>query len=104
MSIQADPLFAGVTRPTMIWGVSYEAMIVNFMFTSILFVGSGNPLLIMVALPIHGIAYLVCLKDPRAFRFFYLWIITKGRSITRTYWGASTATPFSNPRRNPSRL
>ncbi len=98
MALDADPLFAGVTRPTMRWGVSVEALIFNFMLTAIVFIASNNIFTLLIAIPVHAVSYLACLKDPRAFRLSYLWFITKGRSVSRRYWGASSAAPICNTR------
>ena len=103
MATTSDPLFVGATRPTMMWGVSYEAFIVCFMFTAVVFIGSGNPLFLLLYLPVHALCYLVCLKDPRAFRLLWLWLQTKGRSVTRQYWGASSASPLVNTRKRMGR-
>jgi type IV secretion system protein VirB3 len=42
--------------------------------------------------------YLVCLRDPRAFRLAYLWLETNGRSIGTRHWGSATFTPLPNTR------
>ena len=57
-----------------------------------------DPLYLLLALPIHGLCYLVCLKDPRAFRLLWLWLQTKGKSRSRAYWTASSASPLVNTR------
>ncbi|MBY4679117.1 type IV secretion system protein VirB3 [Marinobacterium arenosum] len=95
-----DPLFVGVTRPSMVGGITYEALIVCVMVTAVVFLGSGNIFTLTIYLPLHVISYLVCQKDPRAFRLLSLWVSTKGRSVSRQYWGASSATPLVNTRRN----
>ena len=96
--IIADPLFAGLTRPTMMFGVSVEALIFNFIFTMVLFIGTNSLISLAVFIPIHAVSYLVCLKDPRAFRLLSLALITKGRSVGRRYWGASSSAPLPNKR------
>lgn len=88
----------------MVWGVSYDACIVNGMVTSIIFLASGSILGLLVCIPIHAVAFLVCLKDPRAFRLVFLWLQTKGKSVSRIYWQASTATPLPNTRKNKRKL
>ena len=32
--LTADPLFVAVTRPPMRWGVTFSALLVNFVFTT----------------------------------------------------------------------
>jgi type IV secretion system protein VirB3 len=94
-----DPLFLGLTRPTMIWGISYEALIVCLMASAVIFLAVGNPFYMLVYIPMHGVCYLVCLRDPRTFRLIVLWLNTKGKCNSKSRWGnVSTATPFFNTR------
>jgi type IV secretion system protein VirB3 len=98
MAITSYPLFVGATRPTMMWGVSYEALLACFMVTAVVFIGSGSVFTLVVYIPMHAVSYLICMKDPRAFRLLGLWLQTKGRSVSRHYWSASSATPLVNTR------
>lgn len=93
-----DPLFVGATRPPMMWGVSYEAFIVCFMVSAIIFIGTNSVFTLPLYIPMHAICYLVCMKDPRAFRLLFLCMKTKGRSSSRHYWNASSSTPLTNTR------
>ncbi|MES2661806.1 MAG: VirB3 family type IV secretion system protein [Pseudomonadota bacterium] len=98
MTTATDPLFVGATRPSLVWGVTYEAIIFCICAVAVLFIGTGNPFLIVFYIPLHGACYLICLKDPRFFRLIGLWIITKGKSTSWRYWGAATACPQFNTR------
>ncbi|WP_072909346.1 type IV secretion system protein VirB3 [Malonomonas rubra] len=104
MPAHSDPLFAGLTRPSMVWGVSYDACIFNGMLTSVVFIGTGSIWGLLLCVPVHAVAFLICLKDPRAFRFLTLWMQTKGRSVSRVYWKASTATPLPNTRNKKRKM
>jgi len=95
-----DPLFVGATRPTMRWGVTYEAMIICASFSAIVFLGTGSLLGLAMYVPLHAICYLVCLKDPRFFRLFFLWVQTKCKSVAWRYWGAATSSPRVNTRKS----
>jgi type IV secretion system protein VirB3 len=71
--LQADPLFQGLARPTMILGVSYTYFVLNAMVTMITFINTKNFLMLLVVAPIiHGIGYLVCMKEPRAIELLLL--------------------------------
>ena len=89
-----DPLFTGATRPTMKWGVTYEAMVIGLVSCGVIFLALNNPFVLLLYFPIHGICYLICLKEPRFFRILYLWVATKCKSLYWRFWGASTASPF----------
>ncbi|HSQ97943.1 MAG TPA: VirB3 family type IV secretion system protein [Rickettsiales bacterium] len=65
--IDNDSLFLGLTRPSMILGVTYVFASLNILASLMLFVLTSNFFYLLVVLPtLHGIAYLICLKEPRA--------------------------------------
>lgn len=101
MPLTTDPLFVGPTRPTLVWGVTYEALIANGLITAIVFIAANNPLYLGVAIPIHGVCYLICATDPRAFEMLMLWSRTKGRNINRRVWRASSYSPLERFREKP---
>ena len=67
-SLSADPLFKGLTRPAMIFGVSYSFAMLNMMFNMIYFVNapslSHKLLAIFLIATLHGIGYIACSKEP----------------------------------------
>lgn len=99
-----DPIFVGLTRPTMMWGVTVEGVLVNFMLTAIIFIASNNILLLLIAVPIHAISYLLCLHDPHIFGLLGQWLKTKGACNSRNYWKASTSSPTENTRKRNLRM
>lgn len=71
--LQADPLFQGLARPTMIAGVSYLYFVINAMATMILYINTKSFLVILLIGPvIHLIGYLVCMREPRAIELLIL--------------------------------
>ena len=63
----ADPLFLGLTRPSMILGVSYVFASLNILGSLMAFVITNNFIFLIIILPVlHGVAYLICLKEPLA--------------------------------------
>lgn len=65
--IGSDSLFLGLTRPSMIFGVTYVFAGMNALASLMLFVMTTNFIYLLVMLPtLHGIAYLICLKEPLA--------------------------------------
>ena len=75
--LTADPLFVGATRPPMRWGVTYSALLANMVFTMEFFLVSRNLLALAAALPLHGIAMLLCARDARYFDLMLLWARTR---------------------------
>ena len=93
-----DLLVVAATRPAAKWGVALDGIVLAGTLVGMVMVATGNPATLLLYLPLHGIMYLICLKDPRAFRLLLLWTKTNGRSMTRRWWGAATATPFCETR------
>ncbi|MGH8261822.1 MAG: VirB3 family type IV secretion system protein, partial [Steroidobacteraceae bacterium] len=60
--LTADPLFVAVTRHPMRWGVTFSALLFNLVFTMEVFLLTRNLLSLLLAIPIHGICALLCLR------------------------------------------
>ena len=88
--VTADPLFVGATRPAMAWGVPYAALLANAFLTLELFLVTRNLLWLLIAGPLHGLAWLVCLAEPRAFELLAAWAQIRARAGFggRRSWGA----------------
>ncbi len=97
-----DDLAVGLTRPSTKWGVAYPAFMLNMIVTTECFIWSRNLLWALVFIPIHGIFYLICLKDARSFELLYLWAQTKGRTVLLTlgYWKSSSYSPLALPQQS----
>ena len=79
LGVTADPLFAGVTRPAMAFGVTYSALLANAIVTVELFLLTRNLLWLAVCVPVHGVFWLLCLNEPRFFDLGLLWGRTRPR-------------------------
>ena len=70
-TIEADPLFLGLTRPPMLAGVSFTFAALNGIFSLLAFIITEKFFYLLVLLPlIHGIGWLICLKETRAVELF----------------------------------
>lgn len=94
-----DTLFLACTRPAMLLGVTMEAMGINMIFSSILFILAGSLLYGLVALPIHFACRIVCRHDPNQFRILFAWFETRGRHRNAGLWGGASCTPLRLVRR-----
>jgi type IV secretion system protein VirB3 len=94
--LTADPIFVGVTRPPMRWGVTYSALLFNLVFTMEAFLLTKNLLTLLIALPIHGLCALLCARDARFFDLILLWGRTRMPSYLANYrtWRASSYSPL----------
>lgn len=75
--VTADPVFLGVTRPPMRFGVTYMALVFNAVFTMEIFILTKNLLVLLIALPIHGVCMLLCARDARYFDLLLVWAKTR---------------------------
>ena len=66
------PVFKALTQPQMFAGVTYSYFIVNGVVTTEAFLITHSLWSLAVALVVHGVGYLACLREPR---IFDLWLI-----------------------------
>ena len=74
--LDRDPVFAALTRPQMVAGVTYGYGVANAIVTTELFLLFKSPWVLAVALVVHAVGYLACLAEPR---FFDLWLAKVSR-------------------------
>lgn len=82
-----------LTRPQMFLGVTYSCFIANAVITAELFVITKSAWALLAALLVHGLAWLACLKEPRALE---LWMLKLGRCprvANHAAWGCNSYAP-----------
>lgn len=94
----SDPLFVGLTRPSIILGIPSDAFKFLMVFSSIFFVGWKSLWSITIFPVFYFPVYLICLKDPSTFYLLWLWLKTKGKSTFRRKYFSSTASIFTPTR------
>jgi type IV secretion system protein VirB3 len=72
----SDPIFAALTQPQMIGGVTYSYAVFNLIVTLEAFLLTKSFWALLLAPAIHVVGYLGCLKEPR---FFDIWITRASR-------------------------
>ena len=94
--LTADPLFVGVTRPPMRWGVTYSALLMNGVVTMELFLLTRNLLVLLLAAPVHGVCALLCARDPRFFDLALLSCRTRIPALLANarFWRSSSYSPL----------
>jgi type IV secretion system protein VirB3 len=70
--LDRDTLFVALTRPQMLLGVNYSYAIANAILTTELFLIFKSPWVLLVAVVLHGIGWVACLRDPHIFN---LWLV-----------------------------
>ena len=84
--LAADVLFVAATRPPTRWGVPYMALLINAVVTMEIFLVVKNPLIWLLAIPIHGICMLLCSRDARFFELGMLWAQTRMAALAGNFW------------------
>jgi len=94
--VTADPLFVGVTRPPMRFGVTYVMLLFNAAFTMEVFLVTKNLLVLLLAIPIHGVCMLLCARDPRYFDLLLVWAKTRFLAYfcTIRFWRGASYSPL----------
>lgn len=91
--LDSDPVFAALTRPQMVGGVTYSFAVFNLIITIEAFLITKSLWALLLAAVLHLAGCLGCLRDPR---FFELWI-TKVSQCPRVknyaFWSANTYAP-----------
>ena len=92
----ADPVFLGVTRPPMRWGVTYSALLACGLIAIESFLLTRNLLWLLIYAPLHGLCYLACLHEPRFFDLVVIWGRTRGPGLLGNlrYWRANSYSPL----------
>ena len=88
--LHSDPLFIGLTRPTMIFGVSIQYAMLNMMISVGIFIQTSGIRIIFIAAAIHLIGYLLCFKEPRFMELY----LKKGAKCNlcanKSFYGANS--------------
>ena len=96
--IVCDTLFVAMTRPSMVGGVTYAAMLFNVVITTEAFIVTKNLVWLLAFVPIHGVLFLVCLYEPRFFDLLQLWGRTRLPGVvsgTLRHWRANSYSPLA---------
>ena len=88
------PLFTGLTRPPMRFGVTITFLMLNGGLALMVFI-LFNSFMIPLALAslMHGLGYICCLYDPRMFDILLGKIQTANCRNTQ-YWGCNSYEPY----------
>ena len=74
--IERDPLFVALTRPQMFAGVTYSWFVANMVIATELFLIFHAAWVLAVAVVIHLVGIVLCVREPR---FFDLWLTRVSR-------------------------
>ncbi len=96
--INVDILAVGLIRPSTFLGVPYGAAVFNLLLSVEALALTENLIWLLLCVPLHGICYLVTLKDPRSFELILLWSKSSLATLisSRAYWQVSTYGPLTS--------
>ena len=93
--VYVDTLFTGLTRPATVLGIHFFAFVIEIIVVAIIFLMIGNPLYLLIGVPVHGFLYLLSGSDPNRFAAMWVWLQTNGRCLNTKFWGGASFSPLS---------
>jgi type IV secretion system protein VirB3 len=91
--LERDTLFVGLTRPQMFAGVTYSYFVANVVIATELFLIFKSLWVVAVALVLHGVGVLMCLKEPRIFDLWLARVSKCSRVKNYRIWGCNSYRP-----------
>ncbi len=81
--LASTPIFRALTQPQMFAGVTYSFFVLNGVVTTEAFLVTRSFWALGVALVVHGVGYVACLREPR---IFDLWLTRVSRCPRVRNW------------------
>ena len=91
--IERDTLFVALTRPQMFAGVTYSYFIANAVIATELFLIFKSIWALAVALIVHLIGVIMCLREPRAFDLWLTRVSRTPRVKNHKIWRCNSYRP-----------
>lgn len=76
-----------------------EAVGINLIVTSTVFLAAHSPLYLLIAPILHVVAQGICRHDHNAFRVLWVGLETRGRQRNGSIWGGGSMSPLPVRRR-----
>jgi type IV secretion system protein VirB3 len=105
--ITRDPLFKGLTRKAMLFGVpmfplffAFAALVMSAAIGAVI-TKNGTPWIVMIifAFPVIGIMRLLVKHDDEKFKLIWLWFLSRVREKNMPFWKALSYGPVSYKKR-----
>ena len=91
--IERDTLFVALTRPQMFAGVTYSYFIANAVIATELFLIFKSVWALAVALIVHLVGVIMCLREPRAFDLWLTRVSRTPRVKNHKIWRCNSYRP-----------
>ncbi len=92
--LQADSLFVGLTRPPMLFGVSYMFGLLNGFSCLMAYILTSQFKYLAVMFPIHAIGYIICSKEPLFIELYKVRAEKCSRCTNKFHHGANSYDPY----------
>lgn len=89
-NVSTDPLFVGLTRPPMIFGVSFSFFFLNFFFSLMFYINHPGIAVIGIAISLHVIGYIICFKEPLFMELYMNYASKCTKCSNRIYYGGNS--------------
>ena len=91
--LNRTPLFKALTQPQMFAGVTYSFFIINAVITTEAFLITRSFWALIIALLVHAIGYLACLREPRVFDIWLTRVSKCPRIPNWRFWRSNSYRP-----------
>lgn len=89
-TVSSDPLFVGLTRPTMFLGVSFTFALLNGFVNIIAYINDPGLKIIFIAVLVHLTGYIICFKEPLFLELYLKRAQTCTKCRNRRFHGANS--------------
>ncbi len=90
MALVRHRLCKPLTRPQMFAGVTYNYFVINAAVTTEAFLITGSFLALALAVVLHAVGYLACLREPRVFDLWIMRVSKCPRVANWRRWGCNS--------------
>lgn len=90
MELARFPVHRALTRPQMFGGVTMNFFVINAAVTTEAFLITKSFWALPIALIVHGIGYMACLREPRAFDLWITKVSKCPRIRNWQHWGCNS--------------
>ena len=90
MDLVRHPVHRALTRPQMFGGVTLNFFVINAAVTTEAFLITKSFWALPVALVVHGLGYMACLREPRAFDLWITKVSRCPRVPNWRHWGCNS--------------
>ena len=91
--LKVDPLFVGLTRPPMLFGVSYNFAVANGFICMLLYISYADIRFFALMFPIHAFGYYLCSKEPLFIELFRIKAQKCSKCVNKIYHKGNSYDP-----------